>query len=952
MMAEERAQREARRTGILADDPHAIEHWLPGARAQTKAEYTGVDFTGGAEGDVIRQMSFLPTDLPGEVMLDSVQRVLQKNYEEQFGIERTYDYDVRVEPNTGDLIFNDPKNNNQPTVINPPGIDKGDFLAFIEPVAAEIGAAIGGGVVGGALTVGSPVGVGGGALVAETLATYIWRWNNLTWLDEQGYLPVGYDINTRAMKDAGMTALFSLGGVGLFKLVKKVMGVANLPNKWMLDEDEFVESYQKIANELGEDVSAMTTPQVMLRGADEGVEVTTPVQGLEAGLRDEASRGTPQGQGLREKYTGQEKIGVEEVDEAFAPSGQGITRDLVDVETGGRAQSDRGVEFREVAQEAIETNPRMVEAEKAITDLNIQTDNMFRGIADGSVDPNLAGRQLRETFQTALDTSRAGVDEAYERATKAAGFIGNRKPYDYAPLRDVAKKYKRLLKNQVFANRSHKAIINTALESLESGTKKSHKVFVNDLSNIRSIIRAEKAAGNNVEELVRLRDSMESIRRKTLQDSGNKDALKLFNEAEAGYRKLMEDFNNDQVKRLLNFQTVSNNLYRQGDKTAYNGFMSFLRNTVTKNTDGTISSPQFIDDVLFDPTNADGLLGIKGGLRQEYTNKVIDTTGDIFKPRSPKAHADFMRDNRALLEKFFTKDEMAEFANAEQFIKTFKARETALKNTRNALLRNTNLADIADNIRHPEDLFKNTWRPGGFTATKELFDAVSKHGSQDLINSYKAYIFKDIMDNTQRRGTLGKNIFDGNSLNKYIDDHGDALEVWFGNKFRKQLTDISTRLKAFDDPNVSALAAEDRFLMKSANSLARAYVGLFTTPGRVLTALKMIAGGTADNKQLALLTDPDKLYDAIMKDKWQKNPVVRGLVRELGRIYYREEEMMGPEVAPDITPEQILMKGPGSQRNPDLPVPVPELSGLNRTFRYGGHVVKNLGMPLKYRMDG
>ena len=48
--ADERAKREARRTGILADDPYAVEHWLPGARAQTKAEYTGVDFTGGAEG--------------------------------------------------------------------------------------------------------------------------------------------------------------------------------------------------------------------------------------------------------------------------------------------------------------------------------------------------------------------------------------------------------------------------------------------------------------------------------------------------------------------------------------------------------------------------------------------------------------------------------------------------------------------------------------------------------------------------------------------------------------------------------------------------------------------------------------------------------------------------------------------------------------------------------------
>ena len=625
----------------------------------------------------------------------------------------------------------------------------------------------------------------------------------------------------------------------------------------------------------------------------------------------------------------------------------------MEAEGGAAARSVRGVDFSDAAREALETNPRMVEAEKAITDLNIQTDNMFRGIADGSVDPNLAGRQLRETFQTAKDTTKAGVDEAYEKATQAAGFTGRPgrppKPYDYKPLKDVAKRYRNILKNQVFADRGHKAIVKGVLESLESGTKKSHTVFVNDLSNIRNIIRAERALGKNVDELVRLRNSMESIRRKTLRDSGNKGALKLFDEAEVGYRKLMEDFNNDQVKRLLNLQTVSNNLYRQGDKTAYNGFMSFLRNTVTKNTDGTISSPQFIDDVLFDPTNADGLLGIKGGLRQEYTNKVIDTTGDIFRPRSPKAHADFMRDNRALLEKFFTKDEMAEFANAEQFIKTFKARETALKNTRNALLKNSHLAKIAE-TDSPEYIFKNTWKAGGFTATKELFDALNN--SPDLIKAYKAYIFKDLMDATQRRSQrIGQKVFDGTSIEDYLGKHGDAMEIWFGKKFVTQLEGIAKKIKIYDDPNVAALLAEDPYMLRSANQLARAYVGIFTTPGRVMTAIKNMVGGAAHNKELALLTDPDKLYNAIMKDKWQRNPAVRGLVRLLGRIYYQEEHLMGPEVGSDVTPEETIIGGPGYQRKEQV-----ERRRLEReqrvrdraSLKLGGHVVKNLGVPLRY----
>ena len=920
-MQDQKAREDAIRKGILADDPYFIEKYFQEADPQVKAEYTGVDFTAGAQGDAIRQIELLPPDVRSDP--DYVQRVLQKNYAEMFDIPRTYDYNVRVEPNTGQMIFNDPQNNNQPTVINPPGMDKGDFLAFAEPVAAEVSAAIAGGVAGSFVLPGA--GTATGAIVSEIAATYFWRLNNLEYLDEQGYLPEGYDINSRAMKDAGMTALFSLGGVGLFKILSRINNA--LPNKLALKEDEFLESYKKL-QESGEDVGTMTSPQVMIRGADEGVEVTSPARGIEAGLRDEADIGSEQGQRLREKYAAQERFGREATEEPFVQ--QGITRELVEEEAGAGARATRGQQFREVAEETLETNPRLIEAEKALTELNVQSDNIFRGIADGSMDPNLAGRQIRETFQTAKETSQKLVDDAYEEATRLAGFTGNVKPYNYTPLVKPAKRLKNIIDQQAFADSKNKRMVQGILDSIEGGAKKSHAVFVQDLSNLRSIIRAERAAGNNVDELVELRKVMESIRAKTLKESGSPDALRVFNEAEAGYRQLMEDFNNDNIKRLLNLQNVSNSAYRQGDQTAYNSFMGFLRNTVTKGTDGKFTSPEYLDEIIFNPQNADALLGIKGGLRQAYLNDVVDTTGDIFKPRTPRAHANFMNKNRNVMEKFFTEDEMAEFLDAGTFINNFKARELALNKTRDAILKNTNLADIVGNFKTPEDLFRNTWSPDRVTATKELFDAVTTNGSKDLIDSYKAYIFKDLMDNTQKKGTLGTDIFDGAKLDDYVAKHGDALEIWFGNKFKTQLTDIAKKLKVYDDPGVAALRAEDAYILKSANSLARAYVGLFTTPGRVLTALKNIGGGAATNRELALLTDPDKLYNAIIKDQWQKNPVVRGLVRELGRIYYREE-FSEPELTSDISPEETTMFGPGFQED-------------RENFKYGG------AMPLKYGM--
>ena len=929
---DQRRKEEAMRKGILADDPYALENWKDQVDPTVLSEYAGVDVTGAAKGDVIKQLELLPS-LKQDDYTESVERILQNNYKEEFDIPRTYDYNVRVDPNAPDrLIFNDPLNDNKPTYIDPPGIDRGNFQAFVDPLMYEIVGGIVGGL-GGSLV--GPKGTIAGAVGGETLGTFIGRYLNLLDLDSKGVLPDDYtqtDILAEAMKDAGMTAGFALGGVGLFKIIKKVIGVSNLPNKLMLDEEEFLESYAKL-QEVGEDVSAMTSSQVLIRSVDEGVNVRSPAEEVEAMLRDEAKVGSEQGKRLREKYVRQEEIGREEVGEAFGT--RGITPELVDVEAEAATRVVRGREARNIAQESLETNPRLRIAEENLTELNTQSDTIFRDLTNGALDPNAAGKQIRETFQAAKNNAEAAVDAKYDEAAELAGFKGNVKPYNYTPLTKPATRLKNILDQQAFADPKNKRLVQGVLESIEGGPNKPHAVFINDLSNLRSIIRAERALGSNVDELVTLQKTMESIRAKTLKEKGTPNALKAFEEAEFAYREKMENFNNDLLKRMLDFQTVSNTAYKQGDKLAYQGFMGFLRNNLTKNADGTISSPQYIDDVVLDPTNADGLLGIKGGLRQSYLDEVVDTTTDpnILRPKTPRAHETFMQKNRTLMEKFFTEDEMAEFANAGQFISAFKAKELALTKARTAILKNTSLADIAGNFKTPEDLFKNTWSPGRISATSELYKAITESGSKDLLDAYKAYIFKDLMDSTQRPGTLGKNIFDGRSIDSYLDDHGDAMELWFGKTFRTQLSGIAKKLKALDDPTVPALRGEENFALKSANSLARAYVGIFTTPGRVLTAVKNIVGGVQTNKELQLLTDPDKLYDAIIKDKWQRNPVVKGAVRALGRIYYREDD---PELEPEVTAAETLLLGPGFQED--------QFKALNM----GGHVIKNLGVPLRY----
>ena len=142
-----------------------------------------------------------------------------------------------------------------------------------------------------------------------------------------------------------MTALFGLGAIPVFKLVKLGMRVANVPET-LLNEDEFIKSFETL-KQAGEDTAVMTAPQVMIRAADEGVEIKSPAENVEAGLRREAETSSEQAQPLREIYTEQERMGRELVPEPFAA--QGITRELVEEEGGAGARALRGEEIRGIS---------------------------------------------------------------------------------------------------------------------------------------------------------------------------------------------------------------------------------------------------------------------------------------------------------------------------------------------------------------------------------------------------------------------------------------------------------------------------------------------------------------------------------------------------------------------------------------------------------------------------
>jgi len=94
-----------------------------------RARAAGIDVEKGAPYQVMKDAEYLPAD-----QRDRGIRLLLKEYYPEVPIQ---DFDIKVEPRTNRLIYKDPETGNK-QFINPPGIDRADVQAIMEPVALEL----------------------------------------------------------------------------------------------------------------------------------------------------------------------------------------------------------------------------------------------------------------------------------------------------------------------------------------------------------------------------------------------------------------------------------------------------------------------------------------------------------------------------------------------------------------------------------------------------------------------------------------------------------------------------------------------------------------------------------------------------------------------------------------------------------------------------------------------
>jgi len=129
------------------------------------------------------------------------------------------------------------------------------------------------------------------------------------------------------------------------------------------------------------------------------------------------------------------------------------------------------------------------------------------------------------------------------------------------------------------------------------------------------------------------------------------------------------------------------------------------------------------------------------------------------------------------------------------------------------------------------------------------------------------------------RTVNGIQTYDPKVMLKYVDDHKDQLKVLFG---RDYVNNVNALNKAIDtvlnEPKPRSIFSQQTPLI----GFVRAYLGVFTRPGRFVTAIDILRKNAGKDVLPKLLADPNKLAATIKLAKLTNMEKITS--QEFGRI--------------------------------------------------------------------
>ena len=824
-----------------------------------------------------------------ELQKKNVEHNLRRYFEAENLITDDYDLGLRIGPVSQRLEFRDPRFDGKYNVVDPFGAKDilGDIadisMDTLLPIATEVTAGVGTAMIPG---VGQ---VPGAPIAAAALAATATSFGRLKYAQNQGFLSeeiTDEDIAMQALKEGGLSAAFGIGGQAAYKMLRPIlrtMGLASPKMAFDIDEQTFIRAYEKY----------MSSPKG--KAASEAGVTPSSAQILEAVAKQEAS--------AVEK--GKLQATATELAEQEARISTSPERDTADALVTPSLERSAAAEIavRDAAEESMPTGVRgtaegLGEREAQALGENIQAGLTANKQMQLSQLDDVVSRELINV-ETAIDdavnlpsdigtttsigiAAKEAIGESYEKASLAIG-----KQYEdlFARWSDstgisidsvvvgkgairpteavrFAQDLKATLPDRPFADPGDATVINKVLDSFVESTSgaatKIKPISLRTLNeNIRDLRRLERKAylaaqrGENApspETISGMVDALEKARNRIISRKGAPEGLvEELQVLDTAFADFSKKFRNAQVSAVAKLRNAKNpeaawNILFQKDNSRAGGRTAVLD----------------IADELKLPHNADLFANVGTMVRNKWLKTVVDRnerTGEIIKINIAE-HSKFINQYGAVLESYLTQAERNALGSAREFAEQVintQARKQATVDKINTKFDLGGGKDI-----EPEFIFQRSWKEGGISKFDEVYNVLRE--SPELLDTYKAFVYKDMFDPAAKRVKLvnGREVLDPAELKPYVNKNKDKLSTLFGPDYVRNL---NTVLDVAEDALTAVPRRGARREGSALVGIIRGYVGMFTRPGRFLTFLNNQRGRMREDAMTMALADPAVLAD-------------------------------------------------------------------------------------------
>ena len=842
-----------------------------------------------------------------DLQTKNVEHNLKRYFKDKGLVNDDYDFAVRVGPVSERLEFKDPRFDGKYNVLDAFGIKdiQGDIadvsVDTLLPIAAEVTAGVGTAMVPG---VGQ---VPGAPIAAAALAATITSFGRLKYAQSQGYLAPEVndeEIVYQALKEGGLSAAFGLGGQAVFKMAKPVLrslGMANPKFQFDIDEEVFLRAYERYmatpAGKTAAEKGVMPSSAQLLEQVSKDQSISSAERGiLQASAEElaaqEAKVATSPARDIAEGVLTPSRTRTLEAERAVTEAAESGTMPVGVAGTSARmGESEAAALGTGIQREAIvQAETLGQQAQRTLdTELaNVQTViddavNLPESLASPSQVGTSARDAIGESYQKAADAIGRAYEDVFTRWTAATGntldstTVGI-KPSEAARL---AADIRKTFGDRPFLNDAERNVVEKVYKNFVTG-ERGGALSVKEVSlrtineNLRDLRRLERQAYRKTlsgedapypETLSKMVDALEETRRRVLSRKdappGLADELRALDDQFADFST---KFRNVQKSAVAKLRTA------KSPEAAFN--MVFQKDRL-----GRTAALDIADELKL-PENADLFATVGQTIRKKWLDTVVKRdpkTGSITKI-DVAAHNKFLDEYGAVMESYLSSAERNALGSATQLadrVIEANARRTA------ALREINNKLELGGGkILEPERIFEETWKKGRISRFDEVLLSLNK--DEGLKDTFKAFVYKDMFDPAAGRTKTinGREVIDPDQMRQYIDGNKDKLGKLFGQDYVNNLRVVVDAVEAaLTEVPTRGARRENNFLTQA----VRSYVGVFTRPGRVITAFNKIRGRVSEDAMTLGLSDPRKLAE--MAKSARRGPIVKEVDRELGRIF-------------------------------------------------------------------